>query len=621
MSATPKLLRSPALIVACVALLVTLGAAGSASAAVSCTYSSAAHKVTVTLSANGDIVGLSRSAGSPAVINTNVGSCGGATVLNTDSVEIVDTSGGSTTAAVGLFEGQLAPGLTPEPGTSSEIELNVDLGSGFDFFEARSADAGSDVVFGAGGVNLNADQERVAGSGADADLTLSGVDSYEAIGGDGSDSFSGAGGTGTGAPFQARFVAAGFGGADLLTGGDGADILAGMDGDDEIRGGNGTDFLFGRTGDDTLDGQAGRDRAFYDRSPGAVQVSLATSGAQATGEGADTLIGVEDLTGSGFDDTLTGDGGPNSIDGGEGDDTLSGADGDDTLQGLAGSDTLNGDTGSDTAAYEGSPSAVTVDLSQSARQDTGGAGADALSGIENLAGTFFDDHLTGDGGTNRLAGNHGADTLVGGDGADRLEGSFGDDHLRSDDAVEDKDLCGEGNDDVTRDGLDFLEACETLLDPPAPGASEPSGSTPSSGSGSSASAPPTLSLLRPRPSPFRAARKGASIAKRGGARVGYTVSTAATTSFRVQRAAAGHRQGGRCVRPTDSNRTARPCTRWVRVRGSFAHHGAVGLNRFRFSGRVGRRKLKPGAYRLVAVARDASGASSAPARARFRIRR
>jgi hypothetical protein len=59
----------------------------------------------------------------------------------------------------------------------------------------------------------------------------------------------------------------------------------------------------------------------------------------------------------------------------------------------------------------------------------------------------------------------------------------------------------------------------------------------------------------------------------------------------------------------------------VRVRGSLARQGAAGTNVFRFSGRIGGRRLRPGAYRLVAVARDSSGAASKPARARFRIAR
>jgi hypothetical protein len=57
----------------------------------------------------------------------------------------------------------------------------------------------------------------------------------------------------------------------------------------------------------------------------------------------------------------------------------------------------------------------------------------------------------------------------------------------------------------------------------------------------------------------------------------------------------------------------------VRQRGSFTVVAGAGDTRFRFTGRLRGRKLRPGRYRLVAVATDATGHSSAPERVRFRI--
>jgi serralysin len=52
-----------------------------------------------------------------------------------------------------------------------------------------------------------------------------------------------------------------------------------------------------------------------------VTVSLATAGAQATGgSGSDTLISIENLIGSGFNDSLTGNTANNVLDGGAGSD-------------------------------------------------------------------------------------------------------------------------------------------------------------------------------------------------------------------------------------------------------------------------------------------------------------
>jgi hypothetical protein len=49
--------------------------------------------------------------------------------------------------------------------------------------------------------------------------------------------------------------------------------------------------------------------------------------------------------------------------------------------------------------------------------------------------------------------------------------------------------------------------------------------------------------------------------------------------------------------------------------------GRAGRNRLRFSGRIGRRKLPPGAYRARFRAADASGNRSPTATRRFRIAR
>jgi hypothetical protein len=93
---------------------------------------------------------------------------------------------------------------------------------------------------------------------------------------------------------------------------------------------------------------------------------------------------------------------------------------------------------------------------------------------------------------------------------------------------------------------------------------------------------------------------------RFGTIVSYSDSQAATTTFTVQRPLPGRLRGNACVKPNKSNRGHRPCTRFMAV-GSFTHADVAGANRFRFTGRVGGRKLRPGSYRLRAVARNAAG--------------
>jgi uncharacterized delta-60 repeat protein len=107
-----------------------------------------------------------------------------------------------------------------------------------------------------------------------------------------------------------------------------------------------------------------------------------------------------------------------------------------------------------------------------------------------------------------------------------------------------------------------------------------------------------------------------------GTRVSFTLTEAATVTFTVERKSAGRKVGKRCVKPTRKNRTRKRCTRFVKVKGSFTRAGKAGKNSFKFTGRVGGKKLKPGSYRLVAVAKDAAGnKDKTPKRANFQIAR
>ena len=91
-------------------------------------------------------------------------------------------------------------------------------------------------------------------------------------------------------------------------------------------------------------------------------------------------------------------------------------------------------------------------------------------------------------------------------------------------------------------------------------------------------------------------------------------------SFReVERALSGRRVGGRCVRVTASNRSARRCTRYSTMRGSFTDRGERGQNAFSFRGRLAGRALGPGRYRLRGVGTDAAGNRSTLRRAGFQI--
>jgi Ca2+-binding RTX toxin-like protein len=114
-------------------------------------------------------------------------------------------------------------------------------------------------------------------------------------------------------------------------------------------GNSAVNLIYSGAGNNLMDGQGGADWVAYSYATSGVTASLINPGvAQATGgSGSDTLISIENLIGSNFNDTLTGDGGNNTLMGGTGNDSLNGGGGIDVLTGGAGVDSLNGGLGAD----------------------------------------------------------------------------------------------------------------------------------------------------------------------------------------------------------------------------------------------------------------------------------
>lgn len=259
-----------------------------------------------------------------------------------------------------------------------------------------------------------------------------------------------------------------YSGIENLSGTDFNDTLIGDANDNSLSGGLGDDVLEGMNGADALDGGGGDDTASYAHATGFVRASLTTglSGfvAQGYAQG-DTFSGVENLTGSDYDDTLVGDVNAN---------TLLGGTGNDILEGMGGADTLDGGAGTNTASYEHAPDqgaglGVTASLLVPA-DNTGDAFGDVYTNIQNLVGSAYDDTLTGDAGNNSLTGGGGSDTITGGLGTDVLAGGDGNDVL-SDDLVGAAQMTGGNGDDrltftgsdATADTLDGGAGTDTLV--------------------------------------------------------------------------------------------------------------------------------------------------------------
>ena len=191
-------------------------------------------------------------------------------------------------------------------------------------------------------------------------------------------------------------------------------------------------ILYANAGNNVIDGQGGNDTASYASVSllGLVATNLATTtitssvttagvavdlnltGAQDTqGSGFDKLIGIENLTGSMFNDELTGNAVANILDGG------------------LGADVLTGGKGNDTYVVDGAD--VVVELSDA------GSGLDIVQSSVSYRLTANVEYLTltgtaaingiGNNLDNRIDGNSGANFIDGRSGADKMNGAGGND--------------------------------------------------------------------------------------------------------------------------------------------------------------------------------------------------
>ncbi len=250
------------------------------------------------------------------------------------------------------------------------------------------------------------------------------------------------------------------------TGGSGFDELIGIE---NVLGSSFGDILQGNASNNIINGHGGIDTASYANATGGVRVDLSSSLIQNTiSAGNDTLLSIENLIGSGFDDLLIGSSVNNAISGGDGNDIIFASNGNDLLDGGAGAhDTVNYSmVGPVTLGAQGSVSKGSlgvdqlvgvekivgfslggdlIDLSLAGTSATGGAVVNlansaspnvsfsVLSGgatlalqftvsqFEDVIGTAFNDSITGNTSNNKIKGGSGKDTLTGFGGIDTFQ--------------------------------------------------------------------------------------------------------------------------------------------------------------------------------------------------------
>jgi Ca2+-binding RTX toxin-like protein/uncharacterized membrane protein YgcG len=184
-------------------------------------------------------------------------------------------------------------------------------------------------------------------------------------------------------------------GNDLLIGGTGDDSLYGESGTDILEGGLADDLLVGGSPPPTPPGpqlESPTDWISYYHAAGGVVVNIGETGRQDTaGAGNDTIIEIQNIVGSKFNDVLSGNSRANILLGDAGNDILSGRADNDIFQSNiinVVSDTLDGGAGSDTADYRFGTSAAVIgacpapNAANTCANSDGEGGTDRLFSIE-----------------------------------------------------------------------------------------------------------------------------------------------------------------------------------------------------------------------------------------------
>ena len=255
-------------------------------------------------------------------------------------------------------------------------------------------------------------------------------------------------------------------GNDSLAGSTTADQIYGLEGNDTLLGNAGNDVLDGGAGADVLNGGVGMDTATYANSAAGVTVNLTTGVASGGDAQGDSLIAMETVIGSAFNDTLASATAGHTLAGGAGDDVyivgvstavvveeagkgvdevktalaalsmaaygsvekltytgtgafigtgndsdniITGGLGNDVFYGGAGADAFHGGAGSDTVGYADSAIGVVINVKTGVH--SGIAVGDTYDSIELIRGSNYGDTFIGDVGADHFDGGVGADTI------------------------------------------------------------------------------------------------------------------------------------------------------------------------------------------------------------------
>ncbi|GKX62264.1 hypothetical protein SOASR032_08330 [Pragia fontium] len=221
------------------------------------------------------------------------------------------------------------------------------------------------------------------------------------------------------------------------------DRIVGNGSDNYLSGGDGDDVLIGMGGNNTLDGGTGINTASYENSTSGIQADLITKMVSNGFGGTDTLINIQDIIGSSFNDRIVSGNGSSSIHAGAGNDIiivggnassraiLDGGEGDDLFIAGYGYNAFIGGGGIDTVDYSHALTGINISMKDNRAYVNGFGGIDQFDGITGIIGSEFDDRIelgandaiihAGAGNDLIIAGGSGTNLIDGGSGINTLD--------------------------------------------------------------------------------------------------------------------------------------------------------------------------------------------------------
>lgn len=296
------------------------------------------------------------------------------TIYGYEGNDVVVTGTGNNTVDLGSGNNTLTASSGNDIVTASDGDNEIDVGNGNNQITLGNGD--NEITSGTGNDTItvgSGDAVIAAGNGINTITTNGGVVSITT--GTGNDTITANGGSGTitaGDGVNVITVTTGNftinsgSGNDQVTAGNGNNTISVGDGVNTVTAGNGNNTIIGGSGNDTFTagngnntfsgglgtnsytGGSGTNTVDYSLvTTTAVNVSLLAATATGTSLN-DTFTNVQNVVGTGLNDTITGNTGANTLSGGAGNDTITGGGGNDTYYGGDGNDTINGGTGNDT---------------------------------------------------------------------------------------------------------------------------------------------------------------------------------------------------------------------------------------------------------------------------------